>query len=142
MAEGTKLEIVSPERLVLSETGGVGHRAGRRRLLHRAGRACAADDDAEAGLHHHGGCRRQERPVYYVRGGFADVSPAGVTILAEQAVPTSEFDRAAIEASLLQAEKDLAAASTPEARTFLEELVYGLRNLLVEAQHLNQAHIH
>ena len=77
-----------------------------------------------------------------MRGGFADVSPTGVTILAEEASADREFDRAKIEASLLQAEQELAAASTPEARTFLEELVYGLRNLLVEAQHLNQAHVH
>ena len=31
--------------------------------------------------------------VYYVRGGFADVSPTGLTILAEEARPVAEFDR-------------------------------------------------
>ncbi|MHB1101878.1 MAG: F0F1 ATP synthase subunit epsilon [Devosia sp.] len=141
MAEGTKLEIVSPERLVLSE--------------HVASVTIPGTDGYFAVLGDHAPLMSTLRPgfittldaagkteQFYVRGGFVDVSPAGVTILAEQAVPTSEFDRAEIEASLLQAEAELAAASTPEARTFFEELVYGLRNLLVEAQHLNQAHIH
>lgn len=141
MAEGTKLEIVSPERLVLSArvasvtipgTDGyfavLGDHAPLMSTL-RPGFITTVDDAGKS-------------DQFYVRGGFVDVSPAGVTILAEQAVPTSEFDRAEIEASLLQAERELAEAASPEAKTFLEELIYGLRNLLVEAQHLNQAHIH
>jgi len=141
MAEGTKLEIVSPERLVLSEQV--------------ASVTIPGADGYFAVLGEHAPLMSTLKPgfittvdaagksaQYYVRGGFVDVSPAGVTILAEQAIPTNEFDRAAIEASLLQAEQELVAASSPEAKTFLEELVYGLRNLLVEAQHLNQAHVH
>ncbi|MDP1730755.1 MAG: F0F1 ATP synthase subunit epsilon [Devosia sp.] len=141
MAVGTKLEIVSPERLVLSE--------------HVASVTVPGADGYFAVLGDHAPLMSTLKPgfittvdgagkseQFYVRGGFVDVSPAGVTILAEQAIPTAEFSRAEIEASLLQAEEELASASTPEARNFLEELVYGLRNLLVEAQHLNQAHIH
>lgn len=141
MAEGTKLEIVSPERLVFSE--------------HVASVTIPGADGYFAVLGDHAPLMSTLRPgfittldgagkteQFYVRGGFVDVSPAGVTILAEQAVPTREFDRAEIETSLLQAEQELAEASSPEARTFLEELIYGLRNLLIEAQHLNQAHIH
>jgi len=141
MAEGTKLDIVSPERLLVSE--------------HVASVTIPGTDGYFAVLGEHAPLMSTLRPgfittvdaggksaQYYVRGGFVEVAPAGVTILAEQAVPTSEFDRAEIEASLLQAEKDLAAASTPEARSFLEELIYGLRNLLIEAQHMGETHIH
>ncbi len=44
-------------------------------------------------------------PVF-VRGGFADVTPAGFTILAEEAVPLSDVDAAALEAELANARSD------------------------------------
>lgn len=52
----------------------------------------------------------------FVRGGFADVSPNGLTILAEQAIPLAELDAAKIDAELRAAEEDLEDASTDEAR--------------------------
>lgn len=44
-------------------------------------------------------------PVF-VRGGFADVTPAGFTILAEEAVPLSDVDAAALETELANARSD------------------------------------
>ncbi len=52
----------------------------------------------------------------YVRGGFADVNPAGLSVLAEKAVPESEFDPAIATAELAVAEAALAEAGTEEAR--------------------------
>jgi F-type H+-transporting ATPase subunit epsilon len=52
----------------------------------------------------------------FVRGGFADVSGKGLTILAEQAIPLAELDGAKIEAELRAAEEDLEDASTDETR--------------------------
>ena len=52
----------------------------------------------------------------FVRGGFADVSPKGLTILAEQAIPLAELDAGKIEAELRAAEEDLEDATTDEAR--------------------------
>lgn len=57
----------------------------------------------------------------FVRGGFADVSPNGLTILAEQAVPIEELDAARIEADLKDAEEDVADAQTDEARRVATE---------------------
>ncbi len=51
-----------------------------------------------------------------VRGGFADVSEKGLTILAEQAIPVSELDGAKIDADLRAAEEDVEDASTDAAR--------------------------
>ena len=39
----------------------------------------------------------------YVRGGFADVSPSGLTILAEQAVALDEVDISSIEQDIVDA---------------------------------------
>lgn len=44
-------------------------------------------------------------PVF-VRGGFADVTPAGFTILAEEAVALSDVDVVALEAELVNARSD------------------------------------
>lgn len=46
-------------------------------------------------------------PVF-VRGGFADVTPAGFTILAEEAVRLSDVDVAALDAELSNARSDAA----------------------------------
>jgi len=45
-----------------------------------------------------------------VRGGFAEVNPNGLTILAEEATPLSEIDRPALEAALKDAREDVADA--------------------------------
>lgn len=52
----------------------------------------------------------------FVRGGFVDVSPKGLTILAEYAIPLEELDAAKITADLKNAEEDLADAKDDEAR--------------------------
>ena len=52
----------------------------------------------------------------FVRGGFADVSPKGLTILAEYAIPVEELNAAKIEADLKNAEEDVADAKDDEAR--------------------------
>ncbi|MDB5642615.1 MAG: atpC [Hyphomicrobiales bacterium] len=52
----------------------------------------------------------------FVRGGFADVSPTGLTILAEQAIPVAELDAVKIDAELRAAEEDLEDASSDETR--------------------------
>jgi F-type H+-transporting ATPase subunit epsilon len=63
----------------------------------------------------------------FVRGGFADVSPKGLTILAEQAIPVEELNLAHIEAEIRHAEEDLADAKTDEARRAASEKISQLR---------------
>jgi F-type H+-transporting ATPase subunit epsilon len=57
----------------------------------------------------------------FVRGGFADVSSRGLTILAEQAVPVEELDLAAIDAEIKNAEEDFNDARTDDARRVASE---------------------
>ncbi|MBL4802107.1 MAG: F0F1 ATP synthase subunit epsilon [Emcibacter sp.] len=45
-----------------------------------------------------------------VRGGFAEVNPEGLTVLAEEALPLAQIDRAALESQLKDAEEDIADA--------------------------------
>ncbi len=52
----------------------------------------------------------------YVRGGFADVSAQGFTILAEQAVAVKDVDVAKLEADIKDAREDVSDAKTEDAR--------------------------
>ncbi|ODT68853.1 MAG: ATP synthase F1 subunit epsilon [Pelagibacterium sp. SCN 63-23] len=141
MAEGLKIEIVSPERLVLSETvtsvtvpGSEGYftvmndHAPFMTTL-RPGFITVVKDGGRA-------------DVYFVKGGFADVSPAGLTILAEQSVPFTEFDHGELQAQIKAAEEELSRADTPEDKSYAQEVVSGLLNLAIEAQHIDGAHVH
>ena len=57
----------------------------------------------------------------FVRGGFAEVAPTGLTILAEQAIPVEELDAAKLDADIKDVEEDVADASTDEARRLAAE---------------------
>jgi F-type H+-transporting ATPase subunit epsilon len=56
-----------------------------------------------------------ERRVF-VNGGFADVTPEGLTVLAEEAVDLSEIDTAKVEQDLKNAQDDLRDATTDSRR--------------------------
>src|ERR1700681_109358 len=46
-----------------------------------------------------------------VNGGFAEVGPAGLTVLADMAVPVGEFDRTVLAGEIKDTEEDLADAT-------------------------------
>jgi F-type H+-transporting ATPase subunit epsilon len=46
-----------------------------------------------------------------VNGGFAEVGPAGLTVLADMAVPLEEFDRAVLAGEIKDTEEDVADAT-------------------------------
>lgn len=60
-----------------------------------------------------------ERRIF-VNGGFADVTPEGLTILAEDAVDMAEVDPAALEQTLRNAAEDVAGARDDEMRAIAE----------------------
>lgn len=53
---------------------------------------------------------------YFVRGGFAEVNPAGLTILAEEAKPLEELDLGALQQQIQDAKEDVADATSDESR--------------------------
>jgi F-type H+-transporting ATPase subunit epsilon len=68
----------------------------------------------------------------FVVGGFAEVTPERCTVLADQAIPTGELDRAAIEAELQVVEGNLPSLRDQVARasgTDRERLSIELRGL-------------
>ena len=141
MAEGLKLEIVSPERLVLSQTATAVTVPGTEGYFTvMAGHAPFMTTLRTGFITVTGDAGAQA--VFFVRGGFADVAPEGLTILAEESVPFAEFAQDDLQARLRTAEQALAAANTPEERSFAQDVVSGLLNLAMETQQLNGAHVH
>src|SRR4051812_19721168 len=109
MAEGLKIEIVSPERLVLSEvvtSVTVPGTEGYFTVMNDHAPFMTTLKPGFITVNGQGG--RDE--IYFVRGGFADVSPDGLTILAEQASPYAEFDHAELASEIKSAEEQLAQA--------------------------------
>jgi len=65
-----------------------------------------------------------------VRGGFAEVNPKGLTLLAEEAYKVSELDRASLESDLKDANEDVADAKDDETRTAAERTRDGIAEIL------------
>lgn len=65
----------------------------------------------------------------FVRGGFAEVSEKGLTILAEEALPAEELNADRIGREIRNAEEDLADAKTEDARRDAAERLDRLKEL-------------
>lgn len=69
----------------------------------------------------------------FVADGFAEVTPERCTVLAGEAVPLAEIDRAAVEKRLQEAELDLRDAANDDERATAERQLAMLR-AMIEAQ--------
>ena len=65
----------------------------------------------------------------FVRGGFADVAPTGLTILAESAVPMEQLDAAKLDAEIRNAQEDVSDAASDETRRLAQEKLDQLNEL-------------
>ncbi|MCA0400762.1 MAG: F0F1 ATP synthase subunit epsilon [Proteobacteria bacterium] len=71
----------------------------------------------------------------FVRGGFADVSATGLTLLAEQAVALEDVDADKLAGEIRDAEEDLRDAKSDEARTKAGEKLEALKALMAAVRH-------
>jgi F-type H+-transporting ATPase subunit epsilon len=69
------------------------------------------------------------REPYVVVGGFAEMSPAGLTILADQATPRAEFDMTTLAMQIKDAEEDVADAKDDAQRDRLKRHLEQLKSL-------------
>jgi F-type H+-transporting ATPase subunit epsilon len=65
----------------------------------------------------------------FVRGGFAEVNPTGLTVLAETAIPLAELSADRIAAEIKDAEEDLSDAKDAEAKRRASESLEHLKDL-------------
>lgn len=67
----------------------------------------------------------------YVRGGFAEISTKGLTVLAEKATDLAQVDAATVEAEISAAETALAVAKDETAKLRLQERINQLKSVLL-----------
>jgi F-type H+-transporting ATPase subunit epsilon len=114
MAEKLTLELVSPEQLLVStEADMVVVPGGEGDFGVLAGHAPVISSVRPGVIEIHEEGNAPER--IFITGGFAEVTPVGLTILAEEAVPVTEMDREVLEQRLKDAEEDLEDAETDDA---------------------------
>ncbi len=58
---------------------------------------------------------------FFVRGGFADVTPAGLTLLAEQAIPLEELNAEMLAQEVRNLEEDVAGAGDDHTKRLSAE---------------------
>ena len=69
-----------------------------------------------------------------VNGGFAEVSPTGMTVLADMAVPRDEFDPTVLAGVIKDTEEDIAKATDGWRRDKLSHKLDQLKALQTELQ--------
>ena len=123
-------DLVSPERLLISENaervtvpgaeGYFGAMAGHMPLI----------SSLRPGfIEVQGGDQTAADGKYFIRGGFAEVNAEQITVLAEEAIPMSDFDLAALDHRIKDTEEDLIAAKGDDERRKVAETLDDLKLL-------------
>ncbi|MGI6856525.1 F0F1 ATP synthase subunit epsilon [Mesorhizobium sp. 1B3] len=128
MAEAFKFELVSPERLLVSQAvesvvipgaeGEMTVMANHAPVMTTVKPGVVTVKPASGG---------EER--YVVFGGFADILPSGCTLLAESAVAVRDIDRADLARRIQEAREDVADAKDDQGRTKAEQFLAQLTTL-------------
>jgi F-type H+-transporting ATPase subunit epsilon len=121
-------ELVSPERLVFSgnvEAVVVPGAEGAFTVLKDHGPVMAI---LKAGIVEVDESQTKKQRLF-VRGGFADVSSKGLTILAEQAIPVEDLNAAKLDAQISDAEEDVNDATSDEGKRLATEKLAQLREV-------------
>ncbi|MGI9406205.1 MAG: F0F1 ATP synthase subunit epsilon [Hyphomicrobiaceae bacterium] len=134
MADTFKFELVSPEKLLMSEDvmsvlvpGSEGeftvfaHHAPVLSTM-RAGLLDVTLPD--------GGKQR-----IFIRGGFAEVQPDNLTVLAQQAINLDELDRDWLAQEIRNTEEDVADAKDEDVRTAAQNTLRQLQQVAAAAGH-------
>jgi F-type H+-transporting ATPase subunit epsilon len=129
MADTLTFDLVSPERLLISEQvtmvtvpgseGYFGVMAGHAPVITALRPGVVEVEPVE------GETRR-----IYVRGGFAETTGDNLTVLAEEAINLADLDRAELETRLANAREDVTLARDDEERRAAETNVAQLTQLI------------
>lgn len=128
MAESFQFELVSPERLLVSEqVESVVIPGAEGEMTVMAQHAPVMTTIKPGVVIVKSASGQEER--YVVFGGFADILPSGCTLLAESAVPVKDIDRADVARRIQEAKEDVADAKDDASRTKAELFLHQLTTL-------------
>ena len=128
MADSFKFELVSPERLLVSQDVEAvvvpGTEGEMTVMAHHAPVMTSVKPGVVAVTLPGGGSER-----YVVFGGFADIQPDNCTVLAESATAVSDLDPAEVSQRVQNAREDVADAKDSEAKAAAEAMLSHLELL-------------
>jgi F-type H+-transporting ATPase subunit epsilon len=128
MAEKIHFDLVSPERMLLSEDVDMVTIPGAEGYFGvLAGHAPVISSLRPGVIEVTGGTTPNLR--LFVRGGFAEVDAKKVIVLAEEAIPLADFDITALDRRIADTEEDLAIAKTDAERARVSEQLDHMRQL-------------
>jgi F-type H+-transporting ATPase subunit epsilon len=128
MADTIHFDLVSPERLTFSEDVGMVTLPGSEGYFGVLAGHAPVISTLRPGVIE---VKREGEPdlKLFVRGGFAEVDQTKVIVLAEEAIPLADFNLAALDQRIADAEEDLVAAKTDAERARVAEGLDDLRQL-------------
>ena len=133
MAEAFPFELVSPERLLVSGDASAVLIPGAEGYFQVLANHAPLMSTIKPGVVEvtmaDGGSSR-----FVIFGGFADVSPAGCTVLAESAVDVRELDRADLDKRIQNAREDVNDSKDDDARQKAMEYLVQLTTLQAAVQ--------
>lgn len=127
MADSFKFELVSPERLVVSEDVTAVVAPGTEGYMTVMAHHAPLMATLKAGLVEvtlAGGSTRR----IFIQGGFADINPRGFTLLAEQASDVADMDAADLDRYIEEAREAAASAADGDPKVRAEQRVSDLVN--------------
>lgn len=128
MAGNFHFELVSPERLLVSEEVAAVRVPGSEGEFEVLEGHAPFLSTLRPGILRVSGGAEGDREIF-VRGGFADTGPNGLTVLAEEAIPVKEIDREEIERQIADAQDDVNDAKDDAARDEAERHLEHLRDV-------------
>jgi F-type H+-transporting ATPase subunit epsilon len=128
MTDKIAFDLVSPERLLLSEEAEMVTVPGTEGYMGvMAGHMPLVSSLKPGTIDVKGGNAGDAR--YFVFGGFVEVNPAKITVLADEALALAEFNGSAIDQRIANAEEDILHAKTESARAKAVDTANALRLL-------------
>ena len=128
MAEAYKFELVSPERLLVSEQVEsviIPGSEGEMTVMARHAPVMTTIKPGVVTVKSTAGATER----YVVFGGFADILPEVCTLLAESATRVADIDRADLARRIQEAREDVADAKDDQTRTTAEQYLAQLSTL-------------
>jgi len=128
MADKIPFDLVSPERLLLSDEAEMVTLPGTEGDFGvLPGHAPVISTLKPGVIDVKGGSTGDAR--FFVMGGFAEVNPGKLTVLAEEALPLAEVDAAALDQRIKNTEEDILTAKTETERAKAVESLDSLKIL-------------
>ena len=118
-------DLVSPERLLLSAQADMVTVPGTEGYMGVMAGHAPVVTTLRAGMIDVNANGKDDR--YFIRGGFAEIGPTKITVLAEEAIPMTEMDIAVLDQRISDAQEDELAAETDADRGRAAQMVDDLK---------------